>query len=633
MALRERILNREAERYAFRVRVYVAAGGILLLALLLLGRLFWLQFFHYDYYSTRAEDNRLRVEVVPPVRGLIYDRNGVVLAENLPSFSLEVIPSEVNDLDATLRRIGEMIEIRPADLERFERLRKRTPPFKPVALRLRLGEEEVAKFEVNRHHFPGVSVKAALIRHYPLNDAAAHVIGYVSGITEKEQEAYDSSLYRGTSHTGKAGVEYTYERALHGLPGYRIVETNAAGIPLREVEFKRPYPGQNIYLTLDAKLQAAAEAALAPNEGAVVAIEPATGGVLALASRPHYDPNLFVTGIDPKTYQALNQDPLKPLYNRALQGQYPPGSTVKPMLALGGLEAGEVGLGTRRSCPGYYRLGGRGRRYRCWRSGGHGSVGLAEAVVQSCDVYFYMLAAAMGIDRMHDWIWKFSLGHPTGIDLPREKPGLAPSTAWKEKTFKDRWYPGESLSVGIGQGYLSVTPLQLAQMTTVFAQRGHAFKPHVLYATEDGITGELMSYKPEPLAPFKLKNPAYWERVIDEMENVVHGPRGTAARIGQGLKHYRMAGKTGTAQVRNMSQAAYIKSEQQRKEERDHAWFVAFAPADAPKIALSVLAEHAGHGSSMAAPVARSVIDSWLPPPPEPEPAAAPARPRSRRSR
>ncbi len=624
-----RIRNREAERYAFRIRTYVAGGGILVLSVLLLARLLWLQLFHYEYYSTRAEDNRLRVEVVQAVRGLIYDRNGVVLAENLPSFSLEIVPHEVPDLDDTLQRVAELIEVSAADLERFAKLRKRTPRFKPVVLRQRLSEQEVARFEVNRHQFPGVAVKAALIRHYPLNDSAAHVIGYVAGITEREQARFDANLYRGATHTGKAGVEYTYEKTLHGMPGYRIIETNAAGSPLREVEFKRPYPGQNIYLTIDAKLQAAAEAALAPNEGAVVALEPATGGVLALASRPNFDPNLFVTGIEAAAYQALTEDPLKPLYNRALQGQYPPGSTVKPMLALGGLEGGEVGLGTRRSCPGYYRLGGKGRRYRCWRQSGHGSVGLAEAIVQSCDVYFYMLAAAMGIDKIHDWVEHFSFGRQTGIDLPREKSGLSPSSEWKQKTFNDRWYPGESLSVGIGQGYLSVTPMQLAQMTAVLAQRGHASIPHVLYATEDGITGEIMSYKPKTELPFKLKNLVNWERVIKEMENVVHGPRGTAARIGQGLTHYRIAGKTGTAQVRNMSQAAYVKSEHQRKEERDHAWFVAFAPADAPEIAVSVLAEHGGHGSSAAAPIARKVFDAWFGPPPEPVAAKPkPGRPR-----
>ncbi len=631
MATTGRIQNREAERYALRIRIYVAGTVILGLSLVLLSRLFWLQFFHYEYYSTRAEDNRLRVEVVQAVRGLIYDRNGVVLAENLPSFTLEIVASEVRDLPGMLKRIGELIELQPEDIERFNRtLPKRPPRYKPYVLRQKLSEKEVARFEVNRHQFPGASVKAALIRRYPLNDAAAHVIGYVSGISEKEQATYAANLYRGTTHTGKAGVEYSYEKALHGIPGYRIIETNAAGSPLREVEFKRPYPGQNIYLTLDAKLQAAAEAALLPNEGAVVAIEPATGGVLALASRPNFDPNAFVTGIDPASYKALNEDPLKPLYNRALQGQYPPGSTVKPMMALGGLEAGEVGLGTRRSCPGYYRLGGKGRRYRCWRQAGHGSVGLAEAIVQSCDVYFYMLAAAMGIDRIHDWVAHFSFGEPTGIDLPREKSGLAPSSEWKQKTFNERWFPGESLSVGIGQGYLTVTPMQLAQMTAVLAQRGDAYVPHVLYATEDGITGEIVSYKPKAAPSFELKHPAYWERVIDEMENVVHGPRGTAARIGQGLTHYRIAGKTGTAQVRNMSQATYIKSEHQRKEERDHAWFVAFAPADAPRIALSVLAEHGGHGSSAAAPIARQVLDAWFGPPPEPptSPPKKPGRPR-----
>lgn len=619
----DQLYNREAERHTYRSRIYFAGVVILLLGAGLIARLYWLQVLKHDYYSTQAEDNRLRVEVVPPIRGLIFDRNGVVLAENLPSFSLEVVPTEVPDLEATLTALSKVVQLGDKELRRFHTLKKRTPKFRPVALRQNLSEAEVARFEVDRHLFPGVSLRAALVRRYPLGDAGAHVVGYVSGITEKEQERYDKNLYRGTTHTGKVGVEYSYENLLHGMPGYRIVETNAAGAPLREIEFKAPQPGANLYLTLDARLQLAADAALAPNEGAVVAIEPNTGAVLALVSRPGFDPNLFVTGIDTADYKALNEDPLKPLYNRVLQGIYPPGSTIKPMMALGGLESGVVGLGTRRSCPGYYMLPGSSRRYRCWRAAGHGSVDAAASVIQSCDVYFYSLAVAMGIDKLHDWISLFSFGHPTGIDLPREKTGIAPSTSWKQKVIGERWFPGETVSVGIGQGYWSSTPLQLAQMTSVIAQRGKAYKPHVLYATADGITGELVNRQPEALPEVKLQNPSYWNKIIEAMEDVVHGPRGTAAGISRDLKHYRIAGKTGTAQVRNMSQAVYVKSEQQRKQERDHAWFVAFAPVNEPRIALVVLGEHAGHGGSAAAPVARKVFDAWMPPPAEPELAPA----------
>lgn len=603
-----------AERRLFLLRTIIAGAVMAILAGVLIARLGYLQISQHDYYDTRSNDNRMRVQVVPPVRGLIYDRNGVVLADNLPAYRLEVVPEQVDDLDAALERLGRYVEIRETDRERFRQRLARSPGFRGVPIRLNLSQEEVARFEVNRRKFPGMEIRAGLTRHYPLGEVAAHLIGYVGGINERELLRLDDKRYRGANHIGKTGVEAGYEHLLHGYPGSRIVEANAAGRPLREIEFNRPTPGHNLYLTVDARLQEAAHAALEGHDGAVVAIDPRTGGVLALVSRPGFNPGRFVDGIASKEYQALLDDPHQPLFNRALQGQYPPGSTVKPIMALAALETGSIDPDRQVWSPGYITLPGNDRRWRDWKREGHGWLDLTEAVFRSSDVYFYKLGMALGIDAMHRFGALFGFGRRTGIDLPREREGLMPSREWKHGARNQPWYPGETLNTVIGQGYMSATPLQLAQMTALIARRGDGRKPHVLMASETPITGGLEHAPGEPVEPIRLQDSQHWDLVIEAMEKVVHAPRGTAHyTMGRDLP-YRMAGKTGTSQVRGMAQDQEKAPDKEDLEYRfrDHALFVGFAPVAEPRIAIAVLAEHSGSGGSVAAPIARAVIDAYL---------------------
>lgn len=611
MASERTLKNVHAERRLFVLRSVIAIAVGLGLIAILLARMAFLQLYQHGYYSTRSDDNRMRVQIVAPVRGLIFDRNGILLAENLPAYRVEIVPEQVEDLDDTLERLGQIIEIRDVDLERFHERRQRTPKFRGVPLRFRLSPEELARFEVDRLKFPGVDVLAGLTRHYPLGSTAAHLIGYVGGVSEQELARLDKTRYRGTSHIGKVGVEYSYEDILHGDPGSRIIEANAVGRTLRQLEYKRSKPGSNIYLTVDARLQVAAEQALDGKEGAVVAINPTTGGILALASRPNFDPSLFINGIDKASYQALLNDPDRPLFNRALQGQYPPGSTIKPIMALGGLENGVIVPTTRRYCPGFFRLPRNSRRYRCWKAGGHGSVDLNYSIMQSCDVYYYHLGVDLGIDNIHDFAARFGLGARTGVDLPREKAGVLPSRQWKRGAIGQIWFPGETLSVIIGQGYMTATPLQLAHATAQIAKRGRGMKPHVLHAVEDPMSSAISGVTSEPAEPIRLKYEGNWDRIIDAMKDVVHGPRGTALRSGLNAE-YQFAGKTGTAQVRNMAQDRRVRNEDVEKRFRDHALFIAFAPVEEPQIAVAVLVEHGGSGSAAAAPIARQVLDAWL---------------------
>jgi penicillin-binding protein 2 len=611
MISEEKIRDYAQERRIFTARAKVAVVIMLAMVLGLAARLVYLQLFKHDYFTTRADDNRMRVEIVPPVRGLIYDRNGVLLADNLPSYRLELVPEQVEDIEATLERLGELIEIRDVDLDRFHSRRKREPRFRSIPVRSLLNPEEVARFELNRQTFPGVNIVATLTRHYPLGETAAHLVGYVGGVTEQELETLDPRRYQGISYIGKTGVEKSYEPELHGYPGHRVTEANAAGRLLRQIEYKAPKDGRNLYLTVDARVQQAARDALAGKEGAIVAIDPRTGGLLALVSEPSFDPTLFVEGIDHASYRALTTDPHRPLLNRALQGTFPPGSTIKPFMALAGLENGVIGAHDHRSCRGGYSLPGSRRVFRDWKRGGHGPVDLRYAIVQSCDVYFYMLGADLGVDRIHDFMTRFSLGVKTGIDLPGERSGLIPSSAWKKKRFKEKWYAGETLSVAIGQGYVNVTPLQLAYGTAEIANRGMTPRPHVLLETRDPMSGQRAPYKLQIKDPIRLRNNQFWDDVIQGMTDVVHSSSGTAQRIARDVQ-YRIAGKTGTAQVIGMSQSQYVKSESLKKEHRDHAWFVAFAPVEDPKIAITVLVEHGGHGGSDAAPLARKVMDAYL---------------------
>ncbi len=613
MARYEPLKNLHREKNLFSSRIAVGALICLGLSLALLARLARLQVEDHDYYTTRADENRLRVTPVPPVRGLVFDRNGVVLAQNRPAFVLEVVPEQIKDMPALLTRLGELVQLSDVDIARFEDRVRKTPRYRGVPLRSNLSMEEVAQVEINRHELPGVEVTAGLTRNYPLGASGAHVVGYVGGISETDLQRIDTNLYQGLTQIGKAGVERSYEDLLRGLPGAKIIEANAFGRPLRELDHRPGKAGQNLVLSIDARVQQVAEASLGELNGSVVALDPNNGEVIALVSKPGFDPHGFVEGIDVASYQALLADRSRPLFNRALQGQYPPGSTVKPAMALAGLEYNLTDPEHREFCGGSMQLPGSSRRYRCWRRQGHGWMDMVAGVMHSCDIYFYQLAMTLGIDRMHAAMSQFGLGDRTGIDLPLESTGLMPSREWKRRTRGEPWYPGETLNIGIGQGYTLVTPLQLAQMTARIALRGQGFAPHMLRGTRDPATGEEDAQGATALAPIVISQEAHWDKVIQAMIDTAHQPGGTAYRVGRDAP-YLIAAKTGTAQVAGLSQDEKVAPtlEQTPLHLRDHALFVAFAPADAPRIAIAVLAEHAGHGGAVSGPIARKVMDQYL---------------------
>lgn len=601
------------EKRSFSARVLAAGIACVLMIFLLLARLTDLQVLQHDYFSTRADDNRMRVVPMPPVRGLIYDRNGALLAQNRPSFDLEVTREQVEDMDALLTQLTPLMRLTPGDIARFKDRVRKTPRYRGVALRTNLTQEEVARFEINRYQFKGVDITAGLSRNYSMGPTASHVMGYVGGISVADYAALNEREYQGINQIGKLGIEKSHEDELRGTPGAKIVEANASGRPLRELEQRPGAPGRNIYLSLDAKLQDIAEKALGDLDGAIAAIDPQTGEVLALVSKPGFDPALFSEGISTKDYRTLQADPGKPLYNRALQGTYPPGSTIKPFMTFAGLFYDEISVDTHVNCTGSYTLPGSSRKYRCWKRAGHGILNLESALARSCDVFYYQLAMGLGIDRIGDMLGQFGLGKPTGIDVPHEKAGLLPSRTWKRRIYKQAWFPGETLNIGIGQGYWQVTPLQMAQATARLAMRGGGFEPHLVHATEDPITGAVTGVVSKRLPPIAEREPHQFDQVIAAMELVSHQPGGTAYRIGKDSP-YRIASKTGTAQVAGLSQDEEVAPtfDTTPKYLRDHAWYIGFAPTDKPRIAIAVLAEHAGHGGSVSAPVARQVMDQYL---------------------
>lgn len=600
---------RESRLFSERAAVAVAIAALLML--IIIARLFYLQIISHEHFATLSDVNRINIVAVPPKRGLIYDRNGVLLAQNLPSFSLEIIPEQVDDMEATLKALRELIQISENDMRRFYKQLEQKRPFNSIPLRFHLNDEEIARFAVNRYRFPGVEIEARVIRDYPRGSLASHAVGYVGRISEGELENLDISNYSATRFIGKVGVEKYYEQVLHGKVGFKQVESNALGRTLRELEETPPAPGKNIYLTLDATLQALAETELGERRGAIVAIDPGTGDILAFASVPTYDPNLFVTGIDVPTYRKLQESADKPLFNRALKGQYPPGSTLKPFLGLAGLESGKVRINTSSFCPGWYSLEGDDHRYRDWKEQGHGTTDLDKAIVESCDVYFYDLALTLGIDRIHDYLEQFRFGHPTGIDLNDEARGLVPSREWKRAYRHQPWYPGETLITGIGQGYTLVTPLQLAYGTAVLANRGAHVRPRLLYGVQDAGSTDIERREPERVGVVPVNHPYNWENIVRSMEKVVHSIHGTAQGIGRGAQ-FRIAGKTGTAQVFGIEQEEKYVEEEVAVRLRDHALFIAFSPPKDPRIALAVIVENAGSGGASAAPIARKMIDHYL---------------------
>lgn len=565
----------------------------------LLARLFALQVQQHDHYTTQAQDNQIKLLPLPPPRGLIYDRHGVMLADNLPTYSLEVTPDQTPNLNDTLKRLAAVVPISPEDYERFAKLRKQLRRFESLPIRLRLNEEEIAQFAVRQMHFPGVNLEIRRERYYPQGYLTAHVVGYVGRIDAEDWRLLPRADYSGSTHTGKSGLEKSYEAQLHGQVGHQYVETNVHGRILRVLDQTPPQPGQDLHLHLSLKLQQVALNALGEFNGAVVALEPTTGGVLAFASNPSFDPNLFVNGISHADYQALQHDPRKPQVNRALRGTYPPGSTIKPFAALGGLMTGQMRLDSSLHCPGFYTLPGEDHRFHCWKRRGHGGVQMKTALAQSCDIYFYELARRLGIDRLHEVLHPFGFGQRTGIDLTGEAAGILPNTDWKQRARNQPWYPGETLNVGIGQGYFTATPLQLAQATAIFARRGQVLPPR------------LVQHPPTTPPTFTPLPETYWRSVLEGMIEVVHGASGTARKVGLGAA-YTMAGKTGTAQVFGLKKNQRYQKYSLPVHLQDHALFIALAPAHEPQIVVAVIAENGGGGSAVAAPIARTVLDAYL---------------------
>lgn len=598
------------ETLLFQRRTIIALVVSTMLMVVLLARLGYLQIYGHEHYTTLSQNNRVSVQPLVPTRGLIYDRNGVVLAQNLPSFTLELVPERIGNIDETVETLTNLIDVTEADLDRFRGLLAKQRRFEGVPLRFRLSEEEVARIAVNHHRLPGVEIKAQLTRDYPLGSVGAHVIGYVGRINEHELERLDPSNYSGTSHIGKTGVEKSYEEQLHGTVGLQQVETNAQGRILRVLEQEQAHPGKDLYLNIDARMQRIAEEAFGDDNGALVALEPSTGAVLAMVSMPVFDPNAFVNGIDQASYEQLSRSTHRPLFNRALQGQYPPGSTTKPFLGIAALESGVASPYNELICPGWYTLKNDERRYRDWKKEGHQSVNMDKAIVQSCDVYFYDLAYTLGIDRIHSFLNRFGFGLRTGIDIGGELSGLNPSREWKRRAYQQTWFHGETLITGIGQGFMLATPLQLATITATLANGGQRMRPRVVHTIQDPIDKNLEIVEPRPAGQAEVKQ-EYLDTIIASMRRVVHSSRGTARRISDGLE-YDIAGKTGTAQVFGIGQEEEYVAEDIEKRLRDHALFIAFAPVEAPRIAVAVVVENGGSGGAVAAPLARRVMDAYL---------------------
>jgi len=602
-----RLKDHEKDARLVRGRVVVGAIVVVTLICVLLARLYYLQVVQYDYHSTLSENNRVHVQPIPPTRGLIFDRNGVVIADNRPSFSLSMTRERSGDWQQVLDVIVEVLQLAPEDRALFEkRMKQGRRPFEPVPILFELNEEQIARIAVNQFRLPGVEVVAQLVRHYPQGAHFAHSVGYMGRINEKELKTLDPVNYSGTHHIGKTGIERFYEAELHGQVGYEEVETNARGRVLRVLKRTDPIPGKDIVLSLDIKLQEAAEEALAGRRGAVVALNPMTGEVLAMVSQPSFDPNLFVTGISFKAYAELRDSIDRPLFNRILRGLYPPGSTIKPAVAIAGLDSGVITGSSRVYDPGYYQLPNYDHKYRNWNRTGDGYVDLDTAIMRSNDTYFYDLAHKLGIDRLSSYMNQFGIGRKVSLDMFEESAGLMPSREWKRATRRQAWFPGETLILGIGQGYMQSTPLQLAQATALIASKGKWIRPH-LAKTIEGVP----PVDPDPVPDIVLRDPSNWAKVNHGMQQVVHGARGTARVAGVGAQ-YLIAGKSGTAQVVAIKQGEKYDRSKVQERHRDHALFVGFAPANNPQITVSVMIENGEAGSRVASPVVRKVMDAWL---------------------
>ena len=613
MRLSTPLKNLDRELARFHGRLKAGSVFIALLATVLLARAFYLQIMQHELYIQRAESNRISLVPIAPNRGLILDRNGRILAENYSAYTLELTRAKTDDLEATLSEVGKLIEITPGQVRRFRRLLSESHEFETVPLKSKLTDEEVAVLAANRYRLPGVEVKARLFRNYQAGPGMAHVVGFIGRINDRDlkrlREQNVERNYRGSAHIGKTGLEQSYETLLHGRTGFDQMETDASGRAVRMLSRIPPVPGKDLRLHLDAELQAVAEHAFGDYLGGLVALDPNTGGVLALVSKPGFDPNLFVDGIDPETWKSLNESPDRPMVNRALRGIYPPGSTIKPFMALAGLELGLRKPSDSINDPGFYSLPNSRHQFRDWKRGGHGVVDLRRSISQSCDVYYYRLAVDMGIDRMHDYLAKFGLGEKTGIDLEGESSGLLPSRDWKQRRFKQPWYPGETVISGIGQGYHLTTPLQLATAAAMLANGGKRIEPRLVQAMREPLAH---TWQPLPgvVRGQVAITPAHLAVVREGMMDVMR-PGGTAAASAAGAP-YTIAGKTGTAQVVGIKQGAHYDASRLARVHRDHALFIAYAPAENPTIVVAVMVENGGSGSGTAAPIARAVFDYYL---------------------
>jgi len=589
------------EKHLIQNRLMVAAIGGACLLILLVVRLIWLQLIETERFQTASEANRLQTLPVSPARGLIVDRNGLILAENRPNLQLLLVPEEVDDIDVMVSKVRSRIEFTDGDAERFAKnLKSRRRPRDPVVVKDDLSESEAALIAVDLFQFPGLQIEARPTRFYPYGGLTAHSLGYVGRLSLNELQAIEESRYAGTETIGKSGVEKAYEDALLGQVGVERVETSARGQIMRSVDRDDPVPGADIPLHLDIGLTAKLYEALGDRRGAIVAMDPQTGGILGLASAPTYDANAFIGGISQAEYAALQVNQDTPLFNRALRGQYPPGSTIKPMLGLVGLHYGAVTWEKEISDRGFFQLSGDDHKYRDWKKWGHGRVNIEKAVIESCDTYFYEMAVRLGVDQMSEGMRWFGFGRRQGRDIQGDLPGILPSREWKRQARNQSWYLGETVISGIGQGFWVTTPLQLAAATTAMARRGNFIEPH-FSVLEDVDAG----------APVPLGDSMDWERMIDAMEDVLHGERGTARGAARGL-NYRIAGKTGTVQVVGIAQEEEYKAEEIEERLRDHALFVGFAPADSPSIVLALVIENGGSGGTTAAPVARQIFDYWV---------------------
>lgn len=588
-------------------RLIACAVLVVGLALALVSRLYFLQVVQYDYHSTVSENNRVHVLPIPPERGLIYDRNGVVLANNRPSFNLTLTRERAGDSAHVLDALAQILQLPDEQRRQFDKdMRRARHPFEPVTLMYELTEAQIALIAVNQFLLPGLDVEAQFVREYPLGEQFAHSLGYVGRINEREAKVLDPVEYRGTQSVGKTGVEHFYEPQLHGHVGFEEVETNAQGRVMRVLRHTDPMAGKNITLTLDANLQQAAEKALNGRRGAIVALDPANGDVLAMVSEPSFDPNLFVTGISFKQYTALRDSIDRPLFNRVLRGLYAPGSTIKPEVAVAGLDSGVITPSSRVFDPGYYELPNYDHKYRNWNHSGDGWVDLYAAIMRSNDTYFYDTAHRLGIERLHDYLSRFGIGQKVSLDMFEEAPGLMPSEQWKRATRRQPWFPGETLILGIGQGYMQVTPLQLAQATSLIASKGIWHRPHLAETV-----GGAPPVDTNPMPNIVLRDNNEWELVNRGMQAVLHDPRGIARQSAVGAQ-YRIAGKSGTAQVVAIRQGERYNRAKTLERNRDNALFVGFAPAENPKIVVAVMIENGEAGGRVAGPVVREVLDAWL---------------------